>query len=381
MAELLDYVKWRGDLTVKQDEINKVDCLIFAWLSYIDMQGIVPSDNLSCATIKKTAEVYLKNHDVDKIAKESTSFTKTAGIFLRECARSERFSDMGMFCHRNEIVPKINSQFSAVTVKADSKTYVVVFRGTDEHLIGWREDFNMSFMSAVPAQQKALDYLKEIGSLVKGKIYVTGHSKGGNLAVYAACKAPQKIRARIQKVYDFDGPGFMEESILGDGRNDIFPKTEWFTPEESVVGAIMNDLSRFAIVKSSAKGVMQHDAGTWQVLGKDFVTANEIKAVGKIFDETMRNWLRELSDDDKKQFTDALFKMLSANDAFTLDDIKANHLKTFTGMFKKYLELDSKERTTLKKCADSFIKEAQQSMKKENKLKNPVFNILEQKKI
>lgn len=380
MADFFDYVKWRGDIKVSVDPVNKIDCLIFSWLSYIDMQGIVPSDNSAFATVKKTADVFLKNNDIEKIMKESNSFTKTAGLLLKECAASERFSLMRMFCHRNEIVTKIDSQFSAVTVEAAPKTYIIAYRGTDEHLIGWKEDFNMSFMNAVPAQEKALNYLNEIASKVRGKIYIAGHSKGGNLAVYAACKAKKNVRARIQKVYNFDGPGFMDENVLGDGRNDIFPKTEWFTPDESIVGAIMNDLSRFTIVKSSAKGVLQHDAGTWQVLGKDFVTANELKSVGKIFDETMRNWLRELSQADREQFTETLFKMLSANDAFTVDEINANLFKTFKGMFKKYLELDKEEKATLKKCADSFFKEAQQSIKKEGKLKNPVLNILEPKK-
>jgi hypothetical protein len=367
MANLFDYLTWRGDITFDMSPVNEVDCLLFSWLSYVNFDGLVPDGFTGGVSLKKTSELFLKKYDLDKILAESLSFTRTSGLALKKCAETERFKKISFLGYRNEIDYSNDSQFSAVTIRIDPRTAVIVFRGTDDTIVGWKEDFNMCFMPQVPAQKKALAYLEEAASGIRGRLYVCGHSKGGNLAIYSACLAKKRIRDRIVRVYNYDGPGFGDETVLGTGSGEVLAKTESYTPSESIVGMLLNHVSNYTVIRSTQKNLMQHDAASWMIEGKHFVTADEVEEASKVFDETMKNWLKKMSDEERAAFIDALFKVLSANEAKTTVDISSDVLKSGFGMLKEYNSLSKEARTMLKKFTGVVLKEGTESIIKRRK--------------
>ncbi|MCR5584582.1 MAG: DUF2974 domain-containing protein [Lachnospiraceae bacterium] len=373
MANLFDYLTWRGDITFDMSPVNEVDCLLFSWLSYVDFDGIVPAEFNRGVSLKKTSGLFLEKFNLDKILAESLSFTRTSGLALKKCAETDRFAKIRFSGYRNVIDYSNDSQFSAITIQIDPRTAVVVFRGTDDTIVGWKEDFNMCFMPQVPAQKKALEYLEEAASKIRGQLYVCGHSKGGNLAIYSACLAKKRIRDRIIKVYNYDDPGFGDETVLGEDAAEVLAKTESYTPSESIVGMLLNHVSNYTVIRSTQRSVMQHDAASWMIQGKHFITADEVEEASKVFDETMKNWLKQMSDDERASFIDALFRILSANEAKTTGDISSDVLKSGLGMLKEYNNLSKESRAMLKKFTGVFLKEGTESIikrRKEAKSKN-----------
>ena len=43
MADISDYLCWRGDITFEQDPFNDVDNLILAQIAYVDFSDIIPA--------------------------------------------------------------------------------------------------------------------------------------------------------------------------------------------------------------------------------------------------------------------------------------------------------------------------------------------------
>ena len=73
---------------------------------------------------------------------------------------------------------------------------LISFRGTDDTIIGWKEDFNLS-TGVVPAQKGPYEYLQKISEHTDGMLRVGGHSKRWKpFAIYGSvmCKsAHEKI--------------------------------------------------------------------------------------------------------------------------------------------------------------------------------------------
>ncbi len=351
--------------------VNEVDCLLFSWISYVNYEGIVPHEFAAPVTFKEASDMFNEKYDLDRILSESLSFTKTSGLALKKAAETERFSGMKMLGYRNEIDYDNESQFSAVTFLIDPKNAVVVFRGTDDTIVGWKEDFNMCFMPEVPAQKKALEYLTEAAAKVRGKLYICGHSKGGNLAVFSGAFAQKKIRDRVIRIYNFDGPGFGDGTVLGENEKEMLKKCRSFTPTESVVGMLLNHSENYTVIRSTQKNIMQHDCASWMIVRNGFVTVDEVERKSKVFDETMKNWLRQMSPEERESFIDALFRILSANNAKTTIDISSDVFKSVTGMLKEYNNLSKEARNMLRKFTAVFIKEGGETILKTRKNKTP----------
>lgn len=180
MANLIDYLEWRGDLTFEAAAFNEVDSLALSWLSYVAFDGIVPENcsERDAVSIEEAAHLFLLTHNLDKILNQSVSFTRTAALLLKKMAESRRFQNVRLTGFVNYIDYEKETQFAAMTVLLGRQSNCVVFRGTDATLIGWKEDFNMSFLPIVPSQEMALRYLEKAAQAVKGELMITGHSKG-----------------------------------------------------------------------------------------------------------------------------------------------------------------------------------------------------------
>jgi len=362
MAGLFDYLDWRGDLTFEEAEFNEVDSMILAWLSYVALDGVVPEEcsETTAITIKEASAQFLKTHDVDKILKETVSFTKSSVLMLQKLALCNRFRSLKLTGFVNHIDYKRETQFCAMTVLLGKNRYAVVFRGTDEHLISWKEDFNMSFLPIIPAQNMALSYLEGVADRIRGKFYVCGHSKGGNLAVYAGVRASARARRKILEIYNHDGPGFYDLNGLGDAFEEMLPKIHTFVPETAVVGMLLEHVGEQIVVKSNGKGLLQHDAASWEVLGPKFVTLERVSDTSRIINDILKNWLRETSGEERAVFVDTLYKILETTQARSLDDLNAEKGRIANVVLKEINGLSKETKNMLGKTLGALFKEGNQ---------------------
>ena len=365
MASLFDYLDWRGDLTFEEAEFNEVDSLVLAWLSYAALDGIVPAEcsETDTITIEEATAQFIKTHNIDKILRETVSFTKTSVVLLQKLALTRRFGSLELTGFVNKIDYKHETQFCALTVLLQKNRYAVVFRGTDDHLIGWKEDFNMSFLPVIPAQHMALSYLEEVADRLRGKMYVCGHSKGGNLAVYAGVRATYRTRRKILEIYNHDGPGFYDLNSLGDTYEEMLPKIHSYVPETAVVGMLLERVGEHVVVKSSGKGLLQHDAMSWEVLGPRFVTVESISDTSRVVNDILKNWLREISMEERANFVDVLYKILDATQARSINDLNAEKGKLANMALKEFGGLDKETRSMLGKTIASLFREGNQVIK------------------
>lgn len=325
MANILDYLDWRGDLTFDQAPFNEVDNLLLSQLVYVDLAGIVPGpESKEKIRVAEASRIFFATHDEQKIL-EKISMTKTAMYVLKKMAESERYKDALLGGYVNDISIEEQSQFAVLCVYLGDRSLFVAFSGTDDTIVGWRENFNMGYLDATPGQHKAVDYLNRMVGIGQWKVRVGGHSKGGNLAVYAAVHCRPIIKRKIISVYSNDGPGFSKEMVESEAYQEIIPKIRTIIPESSIVGLLLEHEEEFQVVKSTNVGVGQHDAMSWEVLGTHFVYTDKVAEQSLLLDETMKTWLVELDATQREIIVDAIFEMLDELNIRTVDDF--THLK------------------------------------------------------
>lgn len=339
MANVCDYVRWRGDLTLEQSEFNEIDNLILARFSYFPFDKIIRENEI--ATIKELSRRF-SNQDVTKLPilwKDDVELFPLMG-------NSKRFGGMLATKYINKIDAEQEKQFSAITVLMPDDTIYVSYRGTDNTIVGWKEDFNMSFKSHIASQISAKQYLEEIAKeYPSSKIIIGGHSKGGNIAVYAATFASKEVKDRIINVYNNDGPGFCEDVIETPEYQEILSRVHTYIPQSSIIGRLMNHKEKYTIVESVQRGIMQHDLYSWQLLGKEFVTLKKLTNESEFIDKTIKDWLENVEPEKREQVIDAVFEILNTTEAQTMKELKANwfaNAKTILGTYKN-IDSDTKE--------------------------------------
>ncbi len=309
MGDLFDYLAWRGDLTFEQAPFNPVDGLIFSALSYVHYDGLVPQGFQNPVPLGVVAQAFDALPD-----KQERVLLKNDGPLLVQAGRTARFGNVPMVFFQNELVIQEESQFSAVAFLLSGELAVLAFRGTDSTLVGWKEDFNMSFQDKVPAQEKALYYTQSFARVHPHRLILCGHSKGGNLAVYAASRCPGEIQERIVGVYNNDGPGFTEGLMSDPGYGYMVPKIHSFVPESAVIGMLLEHQEPYTVVKSRQVSILQHDPYSWHVLGPHFVPVEQISEDSRFLNLTIRKWLSEKTRAERNEFVDAVFQLLGTGD-------------------------------------------------------------------
>lgn len=335
MANIFDYLSWRGDISLKEDSFNDVDNLVLSWLAYISLEGVMPCGICNePITIKEAIDKFFELYDLEEKLK-AASMTKTSALLFYNMADCPRFYNMRIVNYVNHISEELQKQFSAMTIEVDEDTLYVAFRGTDDTIVGWREDFNMSFLQSVPAQIEAAKYLQQSVGTRKEKLIIGGHSKGGNLAVYSAIHATDEVKQRILQVYNNDGPGFLTATLQSQEYQEMLPKIKTIVPESSVVGMLFGHEEEYEIVRSSQKGIMQHDAGTWEVNRNKLVYLDSVSNASKFFDKSFKTWVANQNDEQRKMFVDGLFSLLEASGAKTTGELYALGFKNISSAAKK----------------------------------------------
>ena len=356
MSNILDYIDWRGDLSFKNDPFNEIDNLILSRVSYFYFDGIIESGET--ITINEAYKRFkkLNQEKVRILQKEDLDLFPAV-------AKSNRFGKLFLKNYINKRDLQEEKQFSAITIVLPDGTAYIAFRGTDNTLVGWKEDFNMSFMKSVPAQKDAKNYLNNVANEINGSLRVGGHSKGGNLAVYAAAFCNDSIKDRIIEVYNNDGPGFFEEIINTPNYQSILPKIHTYIPQSSIIGRLLNHEEKCTIVRSTQVGIYQHDLYSWQLIGKEFVSMQEVTNESEFIDKTLKNWLKEIDEEQREKFWVAMFEILSSTKAETLSQIKENWFSNSKIILETYKNLDEESKSIINKTLKSLLSIARENIK------------------
>lgn len=357
MANIVDYLKWRGDLTFAQSPFNDVDNLILSEIAYVDLDGIVPSVKAGGSiTLRAASEKFFTVNDEEEL-RHVKSFIWQAPFVMKEAAATERFGNM-MLCNYKDVIDEaLEKQFCAFHIRMDKKNTYIAFRGTDDTLVGWKEDFNMSFIMPVPSQVEAAEYINKTAAGVRGNIYLGGHSKGGNLAIYAAVCAEPKIKNKIKCIFNNDGPGFDKTTIGSKPYQEMLSRIKGIVPEHSIVGMLLEHAEDYQIVKSSQTGIMQHDAMSWQVMRDEFEYASALSARSRRLNQALGNWINSIDKEKRADFIEILFGMLFDGGVKNLSDMNADVLRSTKAVIKQYTGLDKETRNLVRKMLLSLTSE------------------------
>ena len=357
MGTLQEYVEWRGDLTFSQAPFCEVDNLIFSGIAYLDFQRIVPA-SLSAAPVSFLAAMkkYV-NRRKGELKNIGLLFSPESVALAVRAARSERFGSTYMIGYVNRVSEEAGKQFSAVTFLIGEDICFVAFRGTDDTLVGWKESLSLSFASPVPSQKEAVKYLKGVAEAFPNRrLFLGGHSKGGNLAVWAAVKCRPEVNARIELVYSNDSPGFSRDFIRGESYAVTKGRIRALVPVSSVVGMLFEHDDRYEVVQSTQTGIFQHDPLSWEVLGGHFVHLEAISEESKRIDRTFKKWMSETGAEHKKQVIETMYHILSAN-ARTLTELNADKTK----IVKAWNSFDDETKRAILRFARLVMKNSRKS--------------------
>jgi len=305
MATMFDYLKWRGDLTFSQDPPNEVDALIFSTLSYIDYGGAVEQDPEQSVFLRDAAERFFAREEPEKYVRVEKDLD-----LLHDAALSARFGQIKLSMYRDILIPEQETQFAAVTFILDDGSAFLAFRGTDYSLVGWKEDFNMSFQQTVPAQRLAQQYVRDVAAEFSLPLRLGGHSKGGNLAVFAAARSSPLLQQQILQIYNNDGPGFTKYMMGDPGYLAMVPRIKTYIPQSSVIGMLLEHEEPYTVVKSRTVSLLQHDPYTWEIQGRHFITVEEISEDSRFLDATIKDWFADMTNQERSRLVDVLFTLL-----------------------------------------------------------------------
>jgi hypothetical protein len=368
MANILEYLSWRGDLDFRQSHLNPVDYIIFSQLAYLPLDGIVPGpEENNSISLERAAGIFAKKLKNNSL--QSAPIYREDPAFMEALAQAKRFSGCELHSYVNHIDIVQEKQFAALCLSSDALTFIA-FRGTDVSFVGWKEDFNMSFSDTIPAQLDAVSYLENAAKKNRGGLYICGHSKGGNLAVYAAASCSPAIRRRIRSVFCNDAPGFHHRLISSEGFREVRDRIHSFVPESSVVGMLFEHGNDYTVVKSTGLGLMQHDLYTWEVRYNDMVRLDSISQRSRFIDKTLREWIDGLDKEHRQQFIEVIFTVLSATQAKAIPELGADWLKASGRMIRSLGNIDNSSRKMIRMILAALFKAA----------KNNIDTLLEDKK-
>ncbi len=339
----------------------EVDALILCQLSYMKLDGIVSSTFSQkpgqALTLEEASQAYSSAPDYAERSNVGALINPLSVELLQKAGATKRFGSLLVSGFINKIDETHDEQFSAITFSHDKKWNFIAYRGTDDTIVGWKEDCMLAYMDNVPAQLDALSYFTQAAEALKGSFYIGGHSKGGNLSLFSAAKAEAKIQKRILSIYDNDGPGFPEDFFKTEGYLAIADRLKSFVPRQSIVGMLFSNDGNYTTVDNELKDmVMQHDPFSWKVGPLRFVeceqTGDESRFVGK----TLNEWFKTLSLDEKRIFVESLFQILEGSKAKTNLELSKNWFESMVGMKKSLDELPKTSRETMRKNLQLLVK-------------------------
>jgi len=344
MANIIDYVKWRGDVPYSVDPFNEVDNLIFAELAYIDFVGIVDGPESSdCLTLKEAAELFFHENTMEEALKKNP-----APYTLEAVKDAPRFQNTRVRWYISKLDEEAERQLAIVTFELEDGSSYVAMRGTDGTLVGWKEDFNMAYMAGTAGQLGAVDYLNAHFAEGDRPLRIGGHSKGGNFAMYAAIFCNEPIREKIRWVYSNDGPGFRKQILNTSNYREMSARIYSIIPEDSIVGMLLHNNVKHHVVKSEGSGFNQHDLNNWQLEKNRLLRAEKLSDGSEMLNEVLTTWLEALSDEEIEVFVNGIFDSLNAAGVSTFQEMSEEKLKCYGAALKAAGDLPKEKQQVIK---------------------------------
>lgn len=333
---IIDYIKKNKDKTFQELPFNEIDNLIYALLPYIDFTNIVPAFKSKKVTLK---EVALKLRGKKKDFRGM--FIGNTFKMLEIMKDSRRYQDTLLYNYMK--VVNSDMQFGAITMKLPDNSIYVAFAGTDTSIIGWEEDFKMTYLYPGASQKYASIYLNKAIGLLDKKVRVGGHSKGGNLAICAVMNSHFWIRKKVKKINNFDGPGFLKKEIESKVYQKIEPRIKMYVPKESIIGMLFYNTLDYVVIKSKGLSILQHDAFNWQCKNTEFIRDSQSKR-SKALQQKLTKKLEELSLDERTLLVNNLFNIFKNNN---IKDTKEIKVKEIFKLIKEFKKLDKETQNLL----------------------------------
>lgn len=328
-GNIVDYVHAYGYFDFKALPFHAVDALVLAQFVYLKVEEIMPAMS---RFMKPMTLLEMKKHpEVDKLFSDTRFEANNRALFEAMC-ESKRYQNMKCLYPKKHTCLEDETQFMAMTCVLSDGSVKILYRGTDESLIGWKEDFNMAFQYPIPGQDSAHKYLEKIALWKRGAIDLIGHSKGGNLAVYAAMHAGKRVQKRISQIYNLDGPGFRTEVYQMGLFENIAHKITKIIPESSVVGMILENHGTYKVVDSKRISLLQHDPYSWLVDRIDFVYVEDVEKTYQRMDKKLNDWIMSLPKEELEKLVNHIYEIVSASEATDLISLTKNWKKSLSGM-------------------------------------------------
>lgn len=338
MGTIIDYLKEYGDYTLQEKPLSEVDSLALCQFAYLKFDEVAPAvgEERPMASLDEIASHarYDSLYGDERYRKDNTALFQ--GMY-----HSRRFREMRVGNYVNQIDLETETQFSAVTFLLPDGVCYVAYRGTDETIVGWKEDMNLAFSEPVPGQRMSVDYLERVAETIAGDFYVGGHSKGGNLATYACMNCDGEVRRRILAIYDHDGPGFRPEVRAQGAYDEIADRIHKTIPHSSLVGMLLYSDGAYRVVESKTVGLAQHNPYTWLVRDDGFQIVDELYAGRKFLDEALNRWILSLDQEQMHTFVDTFYRIILASETDNLIDFTANWFQSLHKIGAALKEIDA----------------------------------------
>ena len=352
MKNMLDYIKEFGHVSFEERAFSEIDALVLTELEYLPLEKVVPSDENgeNFVTVKEIAE-YMQEHKQELFDENPMMITEERHEVSQVIADAPRFQSLKFFGVVSVWDKDTTKQFAAVTVEVEPSVRLVIYRGTDETLIGWKEDFLMTYSPLVAAQTDAKEYLAKQASLWGGDLMISGHSKGGNLAIYAAATQEEDVQLRIVDIFCFDSPGLYRSVLETKGYQNIVPLAMRYIPQDSLVGLMLESEVPYVIVKSNATGAMQHSAMTWEIEDGQFIKMEKLTKNSQLNDQTFKKWTESVSDEELELFWNVFFELLFSVGIDTVNDLYGQFMHYVQEFLKAAGDMDEEKRELLTRIA------------------------------
>jgi len=352
MMNVIDYIKKYGNEDYEALPFNNADRLILSQLSYLKFNGLVPEvgENKQPVTIKLISGM----QEVDNLFSDER-YAKNNRALFDAMAESNRFSLIRLNYFIDIRDERSEIQFSAITAMLPNDQVHVIFRGTDESIIGWKEDLNMAFMTPIPAQEKAVDYINYVSSMIPGDFSVGGHSKGGNLAVYASMMCSSDIQARITRIDSHDGPGFTKEVLEGADFEEIKDRVHKYVPKSSIVGMLLTTMEDYEVVSCRNVSILQHDPFNWIIEGTDFAKKDEVYRHKILQDGAVNKWAESLSPEELKKLSDNIYAVFEEAEINDLNIIYADPVQSAKKLREAVDKLPEEDRKSVREVLDYLV--------------------------
>ena len=353
MKTIYDYVDEYGKYTFLEKEFNEVDNIIFATLSYNDFFNIVPGIGEGSITLKEATEEFLKRRNI-KDAEKNIIAIREAAALLKKIYNTKRYKDLKLLNYEYQITFDI--QFGALCIKLPDHTMYVSFEGTDNYLSGWEEDFYIAYKFPVPAQREAIRYLNRVVKFFGPRVYVGGHSKGGNLALVSSMYCRGSVFRKINWIYSNDGPGLRKKELESKRYDRVVQKFSHIVPNESFIGMLFYSYDDYVVIKSAKKKYIQHNCMNWEVDDNRFKRA-ELSEFSKKFHRAILNWLDKLDDDKKEEFVKVFFSIFKQVEITDLNEIRQAKITMMMKILKGMKNISKENRELLTSTLKDFYHE------------------------